>query len=141
MSIDAAAGRVVDARCEDDDELATIWHDLMAKYHRVACALDRALAEHGLSGSEFDALEQLAGADGGQLRIGQLAENGHLTQSALSRLVARLERDGLVERMMCAQDRRSIFVKITAAGRARYRKARPAQRAALRAETSRCGWA
>ena len=38
----------------DDDELASEWHDLMGRYHRITCALDRSLtAEHGLTVSEF----------------------------------------------------------------------------------------
>ena len=55
----------------------------------------------------------------------------HLSQSAASRLVARMERDGLVERVMCADDRRGIFIVLTDAGRQRYREARPTQRAVL----------
>jgi DNA-binding MarR family transcriptional regulator len=35
----------------------------------------------------------------------ELAEAVHLSQSALSRVVARLEADGLVVRTMCASDR------------------------------------
>ena len=62
----------------------------------------------------------------------------HLTQSALSRLIARLERDGLVERSMCTDDRRSVWVCITAAGIERYRAARPTQRAILRAHAGGC---
>jgi DNA-binding MarR family transcriptional regulator len=64
----------------------------------------------------------------------ELSEAVHLSQSALSRVVARLEKDGLAERGLCAEDRRGIYVCITDAGRERYEAARPAHRAAL-AET------
>jgi DNA-binding MarR family transcriptional regulator len=63
-----------------------------------------------------------------------LAENAHLTQSALSRLVSRLEGDGLVERKACEADRRSLFVALTDAGRQRYAEAKPTQRRVLRDE-------
>jgi DNA-binding MarR family transcriptional regulator len=117
----------------EDDELARAWHELMNRYHRVSCVLDRALqSEHGISGSEFAVLEQLAEANDCSLRLHELGEHVHVTQSALSRLVARLESDGLLERAMCADDRRSVFARLTPAGRELYRQARPTHRAVLR---------
>ena len=118
----------------DDDELARAWHELMNRYHRVSCVLDRVLqTEHGISGSEFAVLEQLASARPDcALRLHELGEHAHVTQSALSRLVARLEADGLVERTMCVEDRRSVFARLTPAGLELYRKARPSHRAVLR---------
>src|SRR5512139_1197683 len=102
-----------------DDALAAEWHQLMGRYQRLMCALDRELAPHDLSASEFEVLQQLEQADQHSLRMAALAESAHLTQSALSRLVSRLERDGLVERKACEQDRRSLFVALTADGRRR----------------------
>jgi len=66
-------------------------------------------------------------------RMQDLAEAVHLSQSALSRVVARLEADGLVVRAMCAEDRRGIFACLTDAGRERHAAARPAHRAVLAA--------
>ena len=123
----------------DDDALAAEWHELMGRYQRLMCALDRELgAEHALTASEFEVLQQLHRAEECSLRMATLAENAHLTQSALSRLVSRLEADGLVERKTCDQDRRSLFVGLTEAGRQRYTEARPTQRRVLRAEGSDC---
>jgi DNA-binding MarR family transcriptional regulator len=48
--------------------------------------------------------------------------------------VGRLENDGLVQRTMCANDRRGIYANITDAGRARLEAARPAHRAVLERE-------
>ena len=123
-----------------DDDLARAWHELMSRYHRVSCVLDRALqADHGLSGSEFAVLEQLAEAGPEHsLRMHELGEHAHVTQSALSRLVARLEADGLVERKMCDYDRRSVFTGLTPAGLKLYRAARPTQRNVLRSEGGDC---
>jgi len=50
----------------------------------------------------------------------------------------RLERDGLVERASCENDRRALFIKLTNAGRERYADARPTQRRVLREEGSDC---
>ncbi len=117
-----------------DDDLAAAWHDLMGRYHRAICALDRELlAQHRISASDFEVLQQLYQATPDRaMRLHELGDGVHLTQSALSRLIARLERDGLVERCMCPDDRRSVIATITSDGIARYRKARPTQRAVLR---------
>jgi len=64
----------------------------------------------------------------------ELASAVHLSQSALSRTVGRLEKDGLVGRTMCPEDRRGIAVCLTAEGRERYEAARPTHRRVL-AET------
>lgn len=119
----------------DDDELASDWHDLIGHYHRVSCALDRALsAQHGLANSDFEVLQQLCAAGSGrpQVRMSELGERVHLTQSAFSRLISRLESAGLVERTVCDDDRRSAWTRITDAGVQRYLEARPTQRAILR---------
>jgi DNA-binding MarR family transcriptional regulator len=123
-----------------DDELARAWHELMSRYHRVSCVLDRALqTRHGISGSEFEVLEQLAQArPDNSLRMHDLGEHAHVTQSALSRLVARLEADGLVERKMCVDDRRSVWARLTPAGLELFRAARPTQREVLRTEGGDC---
>ena len=123
----------------EDDELARAWHELMNRYHRVSCILDRKLqAEHGVTGSEFAVLEQLADAQDCALRLHELGEHTHVTQSALSRLVARLEADGLLERTLCVEDRRSVFARLTPAGQELYRKARPTHRAVLRESGGEC---
>ena len=119
----------------DDDALASEWHELMGRYHRITCALDRSLsAQHGLSGSDFEVLQQLytTSPNCQQVRMSELGERVHLTQSAFSRLISRLEQAGLVERTVCEDDRRSARTRITAAGVQRYLEARPTQRAILR---------
>ncbi|MEV5749364.1 MarR family transcriptional regulator [Actinoallomurus sp. NPDC052308] len=115
-----------------ETELVRRWRDVLACYSTVSCALDRALQEtHGIGMSEFEVLDRLIDASCEDLRMHDLATSMYLSQSALSRTVARLERDGLVERSMCADDRRAIFVKLTAAGRERHTRARTTQRAVL----------
>jgi DNA-binding MarR family transcriptional regulator len=127
------------ARRSNDDVLAAEWHQLMGRYQHLMCALDRELgAAHDLSASEFEVLQQLSEADDCSLRMTVLGESAHLSQSALSRLVSRLERDGLLARKACDLDRRSLFVALTDAGRDRYAEARPTQRRVLREEGSAC---
>jgi DNA-binding MarR family transcriptional regulator len=49
----------------------------------------------------------------------------------LSRTVGRLEKEGLVQRAMCPEDRRGISVCLTDDGRERYEAARPTHRRVL----------
>jgi len=68
-----------------------------------------------VSPSEYGALYALANAPDG-LRITELAGDALLTQTGLSRLVARLEANGLVERVPDPDDRRAARIRLTAAG-------------------------
>ncbi|MDT4941182.1 MAG: hypothetical protein QOJ34_1271 [Pseudonocardiales bacterium] len=118
----------------DDEQLAQAWQDLMSRYHRVTCVLDSTLeSQHGISASEFAVLERLADAKPEHaLKMNELGEHAHLSQSALSRLVARLEDDALVQRVMCTEDRRCVYASLTPVGLAVYEAARPTHRAVLR---------
>jgi DNA-binding MarR family transcriptional regulator len=111
------------------------WRDLLDRHARVHCALDRALNdEHELGVSEFEVLDRLANEDQCSCRIQLLADSVHLSQSALSRVVARLEADGLVTRAICSDDRRGIYACLTDEGRARHAAARPTHRTVLEHE-------
>ncbi|MFI9151500.1 MarR family winged helix-turn-helix transcriptional regulator [Streptomyces sp. NPDC053367] len=105
------------------------WRDLLALHARTQCELDRALGQHGLCASDFEVLDVLA--EGGSYRVQEISERVHLSQSALSRLIARLEKDGLVERGMCPEDRRGVRVALTGKGRALHGAVLPEQRAVL----------
>ncbi|MEU3144919.1 MULTISPECIES: MarR family winged helix-turn-helix transcriptional regulator [unclassified Streptomyces] len=115
-----------------EQALVQQWRDILALHARTQCELDRALHEHGLCGSDFEVLDILAGAlRGCSCRIQEIAERVHLSQSALSRLIARLEREGLAERGLCAEDRRGVRVSLTEKGRALHDEILPVQRAVL----------
>ncbi|MEU8919725.1 MarR family transcriptional regulator [Kitasatospora sp. NPDC048545] len=116
--------------------LVAQWRELLARHATAACALDRELGDRfGLGMSEFEVLERLvegcAAGGGHALRVSELAPTVHLSQSALSRLIARLEKAGLVTRAMCESDRRGIVLTLTEAGRERYEQARPLHREVL----------
>ncbi|AZM63785.1 MULTISPECIES: MarR family winged helix-turn-helix transcriptional regulator [unclassified Streptomyces] len=108
------------------------WRDILAVHARTLGEIDRALNPYGLNASDFEVLDLLAApSEGEQCRVQNLVGRVHLSQSALSRLIARLERDGLVERSLCLEDRRGVFVALTAKGRDLHAEALPVQRAAL----------
>ncbi|MGH8795135.1 MAG: MarR family winged helix-turn-helix transcriptional regulator [Stackebrandtia sp.] len=116
---------------DEDAEAGLVrrWRDLLACYSTVSCSLEAALQDaHGMGLSEFEVIDRLAEADSGPRPMRDLGAEMYLSQSALSRTVARLEREGLVERTMCADDRRAVFVDLTETGRALHDEARPTHR-------------
>ncbi|MGV4982860.1 MarR family winged helix-turn-helix transcriptional regulator [Streptomyces sp. NPDC001709] len=122
------AVKTADARLEER------WRDILAVHARTMCEIDRALHPHGLGASDFEVLDILATespAAGDQCRVQNLVGRVHLSQSALSRLIGRLEKDGLVERSVCAEDRRGVWVALTDKGRALHTEVLPLQRAVL----------
>jgi DNA-binding MarR family transcriptional regulator len=123
--------RMTSVTTRGDEALVGAWRDLLGSHARAHGALERALKPHDLGVSEFEVLERLMSDGKEQRRMQELGQAVHLSQSALSRVVGRLEQDGLVSRGLCSEDRRGIYVCITDAGRERHESARPAHRAAL----------
>jgi DNA-binding MarR family transcriptional regulator len=111
------------------------WREILSVHARTMCEIDRALHPHGLGASDFEVLDILASAaaaeSGEQCRVQNIAGQVHLSQSALSRLIGRLEKDGLVERTVCQEDRRGVWVALTEKGRDLHSEALPLQRAVL----------
>jgi DNA-binding MarR family transcriptional regulator len=94
------------------------WRALAASHAVVSWALDRELGErHGLGVSDFEVLERLAESEDHKFRVQELADAVHLSQSALSRLIGRLEQHGLVQRVLCDLDRRGEWVRPRRPGR------------------------
>jgi DNA-binding MarR family transcriptional regulator len=117
----------------DTTQLLDEWRELSARHARVSHALDRALQdEHRLSVPELEALQRLAERDEHGCRLQQLVDDIHMSQSALSRLVSRLEDRGLVTRTSCVDDRRGIYAHLTDRGAETLRAAEATQREVLR---------
>src|SRR3954467_10103797 len=117
---------------EPETELVDRWRSLLSSYNAVAAQLERALQEaHGLTLSDFETLDRLTTRECDKRRMQDLAAAMYLSQSALSRTVARLEKSGLVSRTHCEDDRRGVFVELTEAGLRRHAEARQPQVAVL----------
>lgn len=116
----------------NDRAVLSEWRDLLARHAATWCALEHELgAKHGLGPSDFEVLDYMVEHGQDKYRVQELADGAHLSQSAVSRLIARLERSGLVNRSMCDLDRRGVFVCISDEGRARHADASPTHRAVL----------
>jgi len=90
---------------------------MLRAHSSLTRALDAELiSAHGLPLSSYEVLLFLADAAGGRMRMAELADSVLLSRSGLTRLVDRLERDGLIRREPCEDDARGWFAAITPAG-------------------------
>ena len=98
---------------------------MLRAHAELTRALDAQLArEHKLPLSSYEVLLFLADAPEGRMRMSDLAESVLLSRSGLTRLVDRLEREGLLKRERCESDARGLFAEITPAGRQVFDAAR-----------------
>lgn len=101
------------------------WRAFLEAHSRIIRRLEAELeAETGLPLTWYDALVQLHEA-GGRLRMSELADRVLLSRSATTRFVDRLERERLIERRRCGEDRRGTEVWLTEQGLDRLRRATP----------------
>lgn len=116
-----------------DDALVEQWRDLQAQYLRTSMVLERELsARFGIGLSEYEVLDLVCdNAAPTECRMKDLSQLTALTQSALSRVVDRLEKAGLVHRSACSDDRRALIVGLTKAGAALHAEAAPVHRELL----------
>ena len=114
------------------------WHGGLLFTNATTRALDEALTKtHGISVKEFDVLITLFNAPEGRLRMADLAERVVLSPSGVTHLVTRLERDGLVLRIVDEGDRRSFFAALTPAGHQRLRDSRSTHNEVIREHLTR----
>lgn len=78
-------------------------------------SLDAALAPFGLSGMQFAVLKHLA--EGAADTAAELCRFMHYDTGAMTRILDRLEQRRLLRRERCREDRRIVFLRLTAAGR------------------------
>ena len=115
------------------------WRGFLRTHATLVAELDEELTERqGLPLSSYDVLVQLDEAPDGRLRMSSLADAVLLSRSGLSRLVTRLESQGLIERTECPSDARGAFAGITDKGRARLDEAASASSASWPAPGPGC---
>ncbi len=110
------------------------WRGQLTTYARLTKALDAELeATHGLPLTSYEVLMYLADADDGRMRMHDLARSILLSRSGLTRLVDRLERDGLLTRCSCPSDARGSYACLTEKGRTTLDAARATHLSGVRA--------
>jgi len=99
-----------------DEELGA-WRGLLRVHSALVKALDAQLVtEHDLPLTSYEVLINLQAAPGRRRRMAELADGVLLSRSGMTRLVDRLEREGLLERDACTSDGRGTFAVLTAKG-------------------------
>jgi DNA-binding MarR family transcriptional regulator len=94
------------------------WRGLVRVHAALARELDAELeARHGVPLSSYEVLRALGKAPDGRLRMAELAEHVLLSRSGMTRLIDRLEREGMVCRSTCDKDGRGCYAVLTNAGR------------------------
>jgi DNA-binding MarR family transcriptional regulator len=100
------------------------WRAFLTAHALLTRRLDEDLRTgEGLTLGEYSALLQVAEAPGRSLRMNQLATGIFLSRSGVTRLIDRLEADGLIERSTCTDDGRGALAVLTDAGLSRLRAA------------------
>jgi DNA-binding MarR family transcriptional regulator len=109
------------------------WRGFLRAHAALVRALDEELDDaHGLPLTSYDVLIYLQAAPANRLRMAELADRVLLSRSGLTRLVDRLERDGLLRRDTDCDDGRGCFAVLTDAGHDMLRNARPTHLAGVR---------
>ncbi|MER8389253.1 MarR family winged helix-turn-helix transcriptional regulator [Mesorhizobium sp. M0166] len=99
------------------------WARLMRVSRQLVERAEDALKDSGLPPlAWYDVLHELAEAGEGGLRPFQLTERTLFAQYNISRLLARLEADGLVEKLPVADDGRGQTIRVTDKGRETRRR-------------------
>ncbi len=109
-----------------DDVEQQAWRSLLRAHSSLMARLDAELeASQGMALADYGVLVTLAEAEGGRMRMSELADRLLLSPSGLTRRLDGLVASGLVERVRCGSDRRGAYAALTAAGRRRLLRAAP----------------
>ena len=117
---------------KDHDPKSHAWAVLLTAHATLVERIETALAEAGLPPlGWYDVLWELEKAEGGRLRMHELARRIVLSRSNLTRLADRLEDAKLMEREDTPHDRRGYDCVITRAGLAMRKKIWPLYKAEI----------
>jgi DNA-binding MarR family transcriptional regulator len=101
------------------------WRGMLRVHSALVKALDaELLAGHDLPLTSYEVLINLQAAPNRRRRMAELADGVLLSRSGMTRLVDRLEREGLLERDACVDDGRGTFAVLTDKGEALLAEAR-----------------
>lgn len=110
------------------------WRAFLRAHASVVRKLERDLmAETGMPLGWYDVLVQLGEAPGRRLRMADLADKVLLSRSGLTRLIDRMEADGLVSREPSPGDARGLYTVLTPLGYEKLRSAAPTHLAGVQA--------
>ena len=131
VATDAAAGPGGALRASD--WRIAVWRSFLRAHATVVRDLERELlGGTGVPLAWYDVLLQLAEAPQRRLRMAELADRVLLSRSGLTRLIDRLQAEGLVRREPSPDDARGTYTVLTPEGLQRLRRAAPVHLAGIR---------
>ena len=102
------------------------WLAFLEVSHLLERAIEQQLRQDaGLSHAQYEILSRLEAAEGGQVRMSDLAEGIVVSRSGLTYQVTQLEKAGLVRREKCPSDDRGVLAVLTSEGRSALARAAP----------------
>lgn len=108
------------------DITVTAWARLIRAQQAMLERVEADLKTAGLPPlAWYDVLLELNRTDGGQLRQFEIGDKVLLSKYNVSRLLDRLEQEGMVSRQTCKEDRRGAHITITRRGKALVKKMWP----------------
>lgn len=109
------------------------WGGFLRAHGTLVRYLDDELrTTHGLTLSSYEVLLFLAWSPDRRMRMGELAGRVLITLSGVTRLIGRLEREGLVRRERSPEDGRGSYAALTEAGFLRLQEAHPTHLSGVR---------
>jgi len=115
-----------------DKSAGSVWPVFLTAHAVLVGRVEACLAEAGLPPlGWYDVLWTLERAQGGRMRLSDLAEGVVLSRSNMTRLIDRLEQAGLVVRERSEQDGRGSCAVLTPAGKTQRTRMWPVYQAAI----------
>ncbi|MDA2893278.1 MarR family winged helix-turn-helix transcriptional regulator [Mycolicibacterium sp. BiH015] len=105
-------------------ERTALWQEFMRLYRTIVDEMaEQMMRDHRLPLEWFDVLAHLAELPGKRLGQRQLRDRLLLSESGVSRMLARMEHEDLIARASSADDKRAIDITMTARGQAQLMQA------------------
>jgi len=100
-----------------------VWEDISRAHCSMLAALEKDMEpKTGIPLAWYQVLTELSRANDGMLRFQDLARVAGISESGASRRLNQMIKSGLIDRHICATDRRGVYARLTARGKAAYEK-------------------
>lgn len=100
-----------------DEEILGVWAELFVGHAYAVREVEHRIAgKSPLSVAEYDVMLCIQRSPGARIRYAALAAATVYTKSGITRIMTRLEREGLVLREQCPEDKRGAFAVLSPKG-------------------------
>jgi DNA-binding MarR family transcriptional regulator len=100
-----------------------VWEDISRAHCSMLAALEKDMEpKTGIPFAWYQVLAELNRAKDGMLRFQDLARVTGISESGASRRLNQMIKAGLIDRHICATDRRGVYAHLTSKGKAAFEK-------------------